>query len=254
LKTFTSIAPARVIASSDRPFSRSVSRCWLLAVMAVALSATAALAQNSGNPDLQQVLNQMDQAASHFHTTQADFVWDQYQKVVDETDTQKGRIYFRRSGNQVEMAADIAEPSKKYVVFSGSKVQMLEPNADQVTVYNVGKDRADFESAIVLGFGGSGRDLLKSFDVKYAGQETVDGIKTAKLELTPKSQKVRNTFQTILLWIDPQRGISVQQKFLDPSGDYRLAKYSNIEVNQKIPDSVFKIKTDSRTKFLSPQG
>jgi outer membrane lipoprotein-sorting protein len=82
----------------------------------------------------------------------------------------------------------------------------------------------------------------------------VEGINTAKLELTPKSQKVRNTFQTILLWIDLKQGISVQQKFIDPSGDYRLAKYSNIELNQKIPDSVFKIKTDSKTKTISPQG
>jgi outer membrane lipoprotein-sorting protein len=220
----------------------------------VTFFALSAAAQTSNNSDLQHVLSQMDQAAARFRTTQADFVWDQYQKVVDETDTQKGRIYFRRSGNKVEMAADISEPSQRYVVFTGDKVQLLEPKANQVTVYKVGKDRADFESAIVLGFGGSGRDLLKSFEVKYAGQETADGVNTAKLELTPKSQKIRNTFQTILLWIDPQRGISIQQEFLDPSGDYRLAKYSNIEINQKIPDSVFKIKTDSKTKFISPQG
>ena len=28
----------------------------------------------------------MDQTAANFRTTQAAFVWDQYQKVVDETD------------------------------------------------------------------------------------------------------------------------------------------------------------------------
>jgi outer membrane lipoprotein-sorting protein len=220
-------------------------------LLGMALLATNVGAQNA---DLDHVINVMDQTAAHFRSAQADFAWDQYQKVVDETDTQKGRIYFRHNGNQVEMAADISDPNKRYVLFTGSKVQVFEPKADQVTVYDVGKSRADFESAIVLGFGGSGQDLKKSFDVKYAGQETVEGINTAKLELTPKSQKVRNTFQTILLWIDLKQGISVQQKFIDPSGDYRLAKYSNIELNQKIPDSVFKIKTDSKTKTISPQG
>src|SRR5580692_12121715 len=67
-------------------------------------------------PELQHVLSQMDQAAASFHTTQASFVWDQYQKVVDETDSQKGTVYFRRSGNEVQMAADIREPTPpKYV-------------------------------------------------------------------------------------------------------------------------------------------
>ena len=40
-------------------------------------------------------------------------------------------------------------------------------------------------------------------------------------------------FQTITLWIDPARGVAVQQQVREPSGDYRLTKYSNIQINQK---------------------
>ena len=57
-----------------------------------------------------------------------------------------------------------------------------------------------------------------------------------------------------MLWIDPARGVSIQQQFFDPSGDYRLAKYTEIELNQKIPDAVFKLKTTAKTKFVAPQG
>jgi len=46
----------------------------------------------------------------------------------------------------------------------------------------------------------------------------------------------------------------VQQQFFEPSGDYRLAKYSDIEVNQKLPDNVFKLKTTAKTRVVSPQG
>ncbi len=201
------------------------------------------------------MLQQMDQTAANFRTTQANFVWDQYQKVVDEKDTQKGTVYFRRNGNDIEMAADVEDPAPpKYVLFSGSKVQFYQPKIDQVTVYNAGKDREALESFMVLGFGGSGRDMLKSFDVKYLGSEKVDGADAAKLELVPKSAKARNNFDRIWLWIDPARGVSVQQQLFAPSGDYRLAKYSDIQLNQKIPDSVFKLKTTSKTKFVSPQG
>ena len=82
--------------------------------------ATIAQAQN-----LEAVLNSMDQAAANFHTAQCDFVWDQYQKVVDDHDYQKGTMYFRRQGNDVQMAADITSPDKKYVLFTGSLVSVL---------------------------------------------------------------------------------------------------------------------------------
>ena len=96
--------------------------------------------------------------------------------------------------------------------------------------------------------------MLKSFEVKYIGPEKLDGMDTAKLELVPKSVKGRNMFDHIWLWIDLSRGVSVQQQLFEPSGDYRLAKYSDIQLNQKIPDSVFKLKTTGKTKFVSPQG
>lgn len=212
-------------------------------------------AQTRDSDELQRVLSKMDQVAANFRTTQAAFVWNQYQKVVDETDTQKGTVYFRRSGNEIQMAADISDPtSPKYVLFTDSKVEVFQPKIDQVTRYNTGKDRATVESFLVLGFGGSGRDLVRSFDVNYLGTEKVGGVDTAKLELVPKSSKVRNTFDHIWLWIDPSRGVSLQQQLFEPSGDYRLAKYSDIQLNQKIPDSAFKLKTTPKTKVVSPQG
>jgi outer membrane lipoprotein-sorting protein len=224
----------------------------LIPLFTVVLFAISAFSQQS--PELEKVLDQMDKTAAAFRSTQADFVWDQYQKVVDETDTQKGKVYFRRTGDATQMAADILEPDKKYILFTDSKVQIYQPRIDQVSVINPGKNRAEFESFLVLGFGGSGHDLLKSFDVKYLGTEKIGGVDTVKLDLTPKSQKVRNTFAHILLWIDPDRGVSVQQQLFEPSGDYRLAKYSSIELNQKISDNVFKLKTTPKTKTVSPQG
>src|SRR5579863_5722780 len=192
---------------------------------AIVISLAVASAQTQSPDELQRVLRQMDQTAANFRTTQASFEWDQYQKVVDETDLQKGMVYFRRAGNEVQMAAEINDPtSPKTVLFTDSKVEIYQPKIDQVTRYNTGKDRAAFESFLVLGFGGSGKDMLKSFDVKYIDAEKVSGVDTAKLELVPKSIKGRDTFDHIWLWVDLSRGVSVQQQLFEPSGDYRLAK------------------------------
>jgi outer membrane lipoprotein-sorting protein len=223
--------------------------------LVITISLLVAAAQQQPSEDLQKVLHQMDQTAADFRTTQAAFVWDQYQKVVDEHDLQKGMVYFRRVGSEIQMAAEITNPeAPKSVLFTDSKVEVYQPKIDQITRYNTGKDRATVESFLVLGFGGSGKDMLKSFDVKYIGAENVGGVDTAKLELVPKSAKGRNMFDHIWLWVDTSKGVSVQQQLFEPSGDYRLAKYSDIQLNQKIPDSAFKLKTTGRTKIVSPQG
>jgi outer membrane lipoprotein-sorting protein len=217
---------------------------------ALLISAAAAMQAQ----DLNAVLNSMDQAAAGFHNAQADFAADQYQKVVNDHDIQKGTIYFRRQGDQVEMAADFTAPDKKYVVFSNGMVSYYQPAIDQVTQYSAGKNKADFESFLVLGFGGRGHDLEKSYDVKFGGMEQVEGVNAGKLELTPKSPKVLSMFNKITLWIDPARGVSVQQRFDEPSGDYRVTKYSNIQLNKKISNDAFKLKTTGKTKVVKPNG
>jgi outer membrane lipoprotein-sorting protein len=230
-------------------------RFFSITIFAVLVSGFApALQQPSDIDSLDAVLKKMDAAAASFRTTQADFVWEQYQKVVDETDTQEGTVYYRRSGKEIEMMAEIKKPDRKFVLYKNSELKVYQPKIEQVMVHPAGKNRSEIESYLVLGFGGSGQDLTKAFDVTYQGTETVNNIATAKLQLIPKSDKLRNTFARIILWIDLQRGISVQQQFFEPQGDYRLAKYSAIRVNEKINNDVFQLKTTSKTQTVMPRG
>ena len=224
-------------------------KLWFAALF-VSVFSVMGFAQNA---QLDRVLNAMDKAAANFKTVQTDFVWDQFSKVVNDHDLQQGTMYFRRNGNNVEMAANVAKPDTKYILFSNGTVQVYQPKIEQVTKYDAGKNRDAFESFLVLGFGGRGHDLQKSFDVKFGGAEAVDGVQAQKLILTPKSQKVKNMFQAITLWIDPARGVSVQQKFDSSDGDYRLATYKNVKLNEKLPD-VFKLKTTGKTKVVTPQA
>ncbi len=213
---------------------------------------------------LDTVLKKMDSAAANFRSAQAEFEWDAYEKVIDEVDDiQKGTIYYRRADKNIEMMANVKmagsdlkslKPEPKFVLFSEGKIRMYQPKPDQVTVYDPGKNRSDVETYLVLGFGGSGQDLVKQFDVTYSGQEPIDGKATAKLQLVPKSQGVRNIYNQMFLWIDMDNGISVQQKFVTPQGDYRLTKYSNIRLNEKLSDDVFRLKTTSKTQTISPRG
>jgi outer membrane lipoprotein-sorting protein len=227
--------------------------CWrfapwlLLSALVFALPAFATT--DSG---LEKVLAKMDETAARFRTAQANFTWTTFNSVVnDVSGRQTGKIYFHRSGNETEMAADIDPPDAQQVIFSKGKIQVYKSRMGTVDVYDAGTHREEFETFLVLGFGSSGDDMSKSFDVSYDGEEKVDGTDTAKLELVPKSDKIKQHFPQIILWINPQNGISVQQKLLEPNGDYRLAKYSDIKLGQKIPGKVFQLKTSGNTKVVT---
>ncbi len=224
-----------------------------------------AVPQKSGDSAaLEAVLRKMDAVSASFHTAEADFEWDNYQKVIDDmVDVETGSIYYRRVKQNIEMMADVkksgpsaaeVKPDAKFILFSEGKVRMYTPKTEQEMVYDLGKNRAAVDSFLVLGFGGSGEDLQKQFDVTYAGDETVNGVKTAKLNLVPKSDKVRDKYNRMILWIDPDKGVSVQQQFFTPQGDYRLCKYSAIRMNGKINDDVFRLKTTGKTQIVSPTG
>ena len=224
-----------------------VAALWLILFLMLATPPYAPTQAKPGSPgqtsELEQTLTAMDIAAAKFSSAQAHFTSELYEAVVKERTTQSGTMYIRKTGKDIRMAADFNKPAdqRKYVLFAEGKVQLYQPIPNLLTNYDAGKNQEAFQSFLVLGFGSRGHDLEKQFDVKYAGSETVQGTKTVKLELSPKSERVRNMFNRIVLWIDPARGISIQQQFFEISGDYRLVTYSNVLMNQKFPHDPFKL-------------
>ena len=193
--------------------------------------------------DLTKTLAQMDAASLKFQSAQADFSWDQLTAVVDAHETQSGTIYFAKHGSSTSMAADIRQPAAKYVTFDGNEVDFYTPSLNQETIMSAGSNKDQVETFLTLGFGGSGKDLQKNWDVTCAGTETIAGVPTAKLDLIAKQQSVRNTFSKATIWVDPTRGISLKQVFNEPSGDSRTDTFTNIKYNAHVDPSVFKIKT-----------
>jgi outer membrane lipoprotein-sorting protein len=206
----------------------------------------------ASDPGLEKIVARMDETAAKFRTAQANFTWTTFNSVVnEESGRQTGKIYFQRNGNETEMAAGIDAPDAQQVIFSRGKIQLYKSRIDTVDVYDASAYREEFETFLVLGFGSSGDDMRKTFDVTYGGEEKIDGTDAAKLKLVPKSDKIKEHFPQIILWINPENGISVQQKLMESNGDYRLAKYSDIKLGQKIPAKVFQLKTSGKTKVVT---
>ena len=237
-----------------------VSGCRSGALRIVAAAAAVLLwcgtgwAQGPASGDLNHVLTRLDAAAAKFHSAKANFQWDQFERVVSSTDTQAGVIYYEGSGPAARVAIDIetadGQPAKKTIVYSNGVAQFFQPQIDQLTVFHAGDKQAQWGMYLSLGFGGSGSDLKKSWDVTYQGMETIDGVQTAKLDLVSKDAGVRANVSHVTIWVDPTRAVLLKQILNEPSGDTRTAYYKNIEYNTKISPSVFKIKTDGKTQVV----
>jgi outer membrane lipoprotein-sorting protein len=204
--------------------------------------------------DKDKVLRRLDEAAKNFRSTQADFQFDTYlTDPIPDQETQKGTVYYERTGKNFRMAAHIRvdnkKPVEKVYTFSGGVFRLFEGgNLNQVTTFS---QAGKFESYLMLGFGASGKELEEKWEIKYLGSETLlDGntkIKTEKLELIAKDPAVRKNIPKVTIWVDPVSGVNLKQIFDEGSSQTRVAVYFNIKVNQPLPAGVFTLKTNSKT-------
>jgi outer membrane lipoprotein-sorting protein len=203
--------------------------------------------------DLKGILDRLNVAAANFHSTSADVEFDTIETdPVPDTDVQKGVVYYDRKDNAVRMGVHMTEhngkPSGKAYTYIGGVFKLFEPSANQVTTYaKAGK----WESYVILGFGASGRDLQAKWDIKYLGPETLNGIKTEKLELVAKDPDVRKNLTKVTVWVDPDRAVSLKQVFILSSTSSYVCHYSNFKFNQSIPADAFTFKTDHQTQLRS---
>jgi outer membrane lipoprotein-sorting protein len=191
--------------------------------------------------ELTMVLGEMDESSQHFKNAQADVELIQYTAVVKESDTQSGQIFFRRRGAQTDVSLWIEKPHPKRAVVKDDKLTFFDPRTRQVTQRNLGTNKADVEAVMNLGFGSRGKELLKDYDTTFMAWETIDGTRTARLELVAKSEKLRQLFTKVVLWIDPHRDVALQQQRFESSGDYQLTHYTNIKLSGHIEDEKFVI-------------
>ena len=217
---------------------------------ALALAPLAAPIQAPAQSQLASVLSQMDAASARFKNAQADVRYDNYTRVVNDHDIETGSIYIERTGTTEQMGAVFynagadgkpAATPARIVNFDGPTLRIFTVGTNQVDLFKAGANQAKYDSFLTLGFGGSGKDLQRIWDITDQGPDTIDGTKTEKLDLVSKDAGVKNMFTHITIWIDPTRGVSLKQIFYAPNGDNRTATYSNIRLNGSVNRKPYEI-------------
>lgn len=224
-----------------------------LGVIAICTQPSAAANASAAENELETILSQMDSSAAALKTARADFELRTNPATPNAINVRKGHVYFRRQISSVEAMIQIKSPVLLEIHFVDGQLSTYEEGIDEVTKRDIAGHTAEVEAFLSLGYGAGGHALLKNYQVTMAGWETIDAIKTAKLELTPLSPAVRALFSRFVLWIDPQRDVPIQIQGFLPSGDASLLlECPDVKINSKLDDYVFHFHAISSSGYIRP--
>lgn len=207
-----------------------------------------------GAEPLDSVLAKMDRAAASFKSMTAKIKRTAHTAAIDENHTDAGTMSMKRSRSQdTRMLIDLTAPDAKTITLQGHTVDIYLPKIKTVQEFDVGKNRELLDQFLLLGFGSSGKDLTRAYDVTFVGEEAENGRKAAHLQLVPKSPEVLKQLKTIELWLSDANSYPIRQKFNQPSGDYTTVTFSDLKMNPDLPDAALKLKLPKGVKREYPQ-
>jgi outer membrane lipoprotein-sorting protein len=230
-------------------FGVAVLALWSAAWFAPLLT-SAGLHQDSA-PTVPSILAQLDTVAKDFHSLSASIERTKVTVVVNDRSTENGTVLVRGD----KMLLQLKAPDERTILKTGDNLFIYTPGLKRVEEYNLGKNRDLVDQFLLLGFGTKGAELKKGYSIKMGSEERLDDKKTVELELTPKSDSVRNQISKIEIWLDESTWLPAQQRFDEAgSGDYSIVRYSKIALNPRISDSEFKPHWPKGTEKIKPQG
>jgi outer membrane lipoprotein-sorting protein len=200
---------------------------------------------------LDEVLKQMDREQGQFQSLTASMERTKVTVVVNDRSTESGQIEVRRDG---KMRIDLTSPDQKTILRDGDHIYVYTPKIRRVEEYDLSKHRDLVDQLLLLGFGTSGESLKKSYLITLQGEESLNGQRAVRLELTPRSDDVRKQISKIDLWLNEANWLPTQQQFYETgSGDYSIIQYLNVARNVPIPDARFRPEWPRGVTRVKPQ-
>jgi outer membrane lipoprotein-sorting protein len=210
-------------------------RAWM--GLAVMLSASAIA--NAQQGDLQTTLAKLDAASAKFRSAEANIHRDAYTAFIKETVGTDGTTYIKREPNgSAEFGVKTTGAQARTIQYKDGVISDYNPTAkctDTVTNKSI-------DTYLTIGFGGSGKDLAKAWEITDLGPDTVGGTKVEKLDLVPKDPAVKQNAVKISLWVDLDRDVSLKQVVYAPNKDTNTATYTNVKLNTQVNTKPYEVK------------
>jgi outer membrane lipoprotein-sorting protein len=197
------------------------------------------------------IFSRLDKAAQSFKGATAAIQVTTHTGIINEDEIQVGTVVVRRySRDEIQFQINFKGKGAQGMALREQTFQIYYPEANLVREYPVGKYRDLAQKLILLGFGMPGRELAANYEVNNLGAEQVQSQESIHLQLTPRAPDVLKQLSRVDLWISLKANCPIQQKFFMPSGDYRLATYSDIKINPHLSDTALDFPKEAKREFM----
>jgi outer membrane lipoprotein-sorting protein len=216
-------------------------------------TAPAALAKQSPH----EVVSRMNKAANGFKSMTAHVSYVTHTDVLNEDNTETGDVIMQKvQPGEVQVRIDFTAPDVKTVNVDMRRFRVYYPKIKTLQIYDLANHGEQFDQFVMIGFGTSGTELARDYEMKVLGTEPLkgqEGVPSIHLELLPKTGEARQYVKKMELWI-PEQGdpYPLREKITEPSGDYRLVTYSDLQINPPLKTDALQLKLPPGVKTEYP--
>jgi outer membrane lipoprotein-sorting protein len=198
-----------------------------------------------------EILGRMDQAAAKFQRMSADVKRVTHTAVLNEDSVDSGSVLMRRlPTGEIQGLVEFTAPDHKFYSFEKRTLRVYTPKINTVQVFDLGQQGEQLDRFLAIGFGTSGKELAKGYEVEVVAKNEVPG--TTRVRLTPRDAEVKKYLTRIDLWITDEN-YPIQEKLWEPSGDTILVNYGSVQINPKLGADALSLHTAPNPKYEYPQ-
>lgn len=186
-----------------------------------------------------QILAKLDEKAKVFTSLQASLEQLTVSYGVS-TPEQSGKLTISKPKETPRFFLEITEPTKMRALIDKGKGTLYYPDDNTFREMNVDSNGETLQ-LLLIGFGASAETIKKGYSAEAMGREKMGNVNAVVLELKSIA-KSTDEFPLLKLWLDPTSWTPVQIRLGKNLKNYHDYKYSNVQLNRSVSDSVFDLK------------
>src|SRR5579862_5312092 len=130
------------------------------------------------NPEL---LQRLDSAAGRFQSMTATVTYLTHTEVIDENTTETGAVLMKKvAPGEVQGLINFTAPNQRSVTYEKRSVQIYYPKIKTLQVYDLEAYGEQLDKFLMIGFGSSGSELARDYNMTLLGAEAVKGTPGAQ--------------------------------------------------------------------------
>jgi outer membrane lipoprotein-sorting protein len=203
----------------------------IVALVCAAMALPLAAAKVADPGSLDEVIKKVQEQQRRTNTLQADFRQEKELALLAKPEVSTGTFVYSKPNN-VLWSYDA--PKRVQMLIANGTLTTFYPDLNKVEKLDVKR----FEDRIFKYMGASGAidELARYFDFTFTNKPA-DPVYV--LDLKPKTGAVAKRVQRIKLWIDKKTYLTSKIEYVEGDGDITRYAFTNIRVNQPIPQGRF---------------